>query len=204
LRKDLNKHLEDDLSVEITIVDNNSLFHLQKPKIIALAAALCRRLQLAPVELCLSFVDKDEIHELNKSYRQIDAPTDVLSFPQFNWKAAIRPERGDFARAESPRSLILADSPLIKGEELLLGDLVISLEIAEENAEAIGQALDREVCFLIIHGLLHLCGHDHQNPEEEAVMIAVQEYLLATLSPRAVEPLWKDCVQRKRQVKNVI
>ncbi len=89
----------------------------------------------------LAFTDNVSIQVLNRQYRQKDAPTDVLSFP--------------------------IDGP--DGENL--GQLVISLERAKEQAEELGQSLTEEVKFLFVHGLLHLLGYDHQNSEEEAIML---------------------------------
>jgi probable rRNA maturation factor len=194
--KDNNQLLEDDPSLTITIADKKSLFSLQKPKIIAMATRLCRALRLSSAELGISFVSAREIRELNLTYRQIDSSTDVLSFPQIHWCAPLRMD------GPAPRSLMEREGFILEENSVVLGDVVISLENAEENALAIGQPLDRELAFLLIHGLLHLCGHDHQNPEEEAMMIAMQEVLLATLSAEGEEPLWRGCVQRKRQVQH--
>ena len=77
-----------------------------------------------------------------------------------------------------------------------LGDLVIALDVAAENAQNIGQSLDREVCFLLVHGILHLCGHDHIKKTEEKLMLACQRRLMKILgedSPK--KALWRGCVQ---------
>jgi probable rRNA maturation factor len=79
-----------------------------------------------------------------------------------------------------------------------LGDLVISLPNAEQNAKAIGQPLDREVCFLIVHGLLHLCGHDHEAPVEERRMLDAQRRLMASLAKTRGGPLWTKSVTKRR------
>lgn len=76
----------------------------------------------------------------------------------------------------------------------LLGDLVISPVDAWRNAQDIGQGLDREVAFLIVHGILHLCGHDHKHPEEESIMKHQQKLLMKTLEMKD-DPLWQDCVR---------
>ncbi len=94
------------------------------------------------------FVSLDEIHELNKTYRDIDRPTDVLSFPN--------DEKDD-------RSL---------------GDIFICLDKAREQAKDYEHSFEREVGFLSVHGYLHLKGHDHHDPKEEKEMIAAQEKIL--------------------------
>lgn len=105
-------------------------------------------------EVSISFVDNGTIQTLNKQYRGMDQPTDVLSFPQ------------DELPAELPQ---------------ILGDIVISLERAAEQAQEYGHSLEREVLFLAIHGLLHLLGYDHQTEQEEKQMRAREEEILVKL-----------------------
>jgi probable rRNA maturation factor len=62
-----------------------------------------------------------------------------------------------------------------------------------ENAEKIGQGLDREVCFLLVHGILHLCGHDHEEEDDEVIMFAEQRKIMESLNGDL--PVWKDCVR---------
>lgn len=125
-----------------------------------------RALHLARVsleaEVSLVLVDDQEIQRLNLEYRGIDAPTDVLSFAML--------ETGE-------------EEPEILGVEpgLLLGDVVISLETAVRQAEEYGHTLEREICFLAVHGILHLLGYDHQHPEETKVMRQAEETVLADL-----------------------
>ena len=97
-------------------------------------------------EVSLTFTDNDGIQTLNRDYRQIDRPTDVLSFPLT-----------DYESAELP----------VGGPELSLGDIVISLERAAEQAEEFGHSFEREVAFLTVHSMLHLLGYDHVNSDEE-------------------------------------
>lgn len=94
------------------------------------------------------FVSQEEIHRLNLSYRGIDRPTDVLSFPNDD---------------EDDKSL---------------GDIFISVKQAKKQAEEYGHSLDREIGFLAVHGYLHLKGYDHHTPEEEKEMIQMQEDIL--------------------------
>ena len=96
----------------------------------------------------MTFTDNEGIRELNKKFRQIDKPTDVLSFPLFDFE-------GDCE--EPPIDEIISN----------LGDIVISLERAKEQAEEFGHSFKREVAFLTVHSMLHLLGYDHERSEEE-------------------------------------
>lgn len=111
-------------------------------------------------EVSVTFVDDETIRQLNRQYRHVDQPTDVLSFPL----------EGDFP---GPRE----DSDV----PLLLGDIVISVPRAVEQAEAYGHSLDRELGFLATHGFLHLLGYDHEDEQEETRMFQRQEEVLASL-----------------------
>lgn len=98
-------------------------------------------------ELSVTFTDNEGIHALNREYRGIDRPTDVLSFPQF-----------DFSGGEK----------LPVGEGMVsLGDIVLSLERAAEQAREFGHSYSREVAFLTAHSMLHLLGYDHERGEKE-------------------------------------
>lgn len=112
-----------------------------------------------PGEVSVSIVTNERIRELNRCYRGIDRPTDVLSF-------ALE-EAGD-------------DEPEIRGEGLprVLGDIIISLPKAKEQAEAYGHSLERELGFLAVHGFLHLLGYDHMEPEDEKKMFTRQREIL--------------------------
>ncbi len=100
----------------------------------------------ADAEVSLTFTDNEGIRKLNREFRNIDKPTDVLSFPLT-----------DYAGTSMP-----IDDP-----ELSLGDIVISLERAEEQAAEFGHSFEREVAFLAVHSMLHLLGYDHVNSDEE-------------------------------------
>ena len=111
-------------------------------------------------EVSLSFVTNDEIHELNRDYRGIDRPTDVLSFPMIDGDA----DEGDID--------ICADS-------VVLGDIIISAEKAVEQAASYGHSIERELAFLAVHSTLHLLGYDHEtSPEDEKDMFDRQEKIL--------------------------
>ncbi|WP_408609939.1 rRNA maturation RNase YbeY [Haploplasma axanthum] len=94
------------------------------------------------------FVTPNQIHEMNKTYRDVDRPTDVLSFPNDDDK------------------------------DTSIGDIFINLEQAFSQASEYGHRIEREVAFLAVHGYLHLLGYDHYTPEEEKEMFDLQEKIL--------------------------
>jgi len=120
-----------------------------------------------PSEVSFLLVDNDEIREINKEHRNIDKPTDVLSFPVVDMvEGEIISDEGDFDMDENL---------------LILGDIVISLEKVVEQAEAYGHSFDRELAFLAAHGLFHLLGYDHGDEEQEKRMMEKQEAVLSQL-----------------------
>lgn len=110
-------------------------------------------------EVSLTFVHNDEIQELNRDYRQKDAPTDVISF-------ALQEE------GEGELQVIGEEIPI------MLGDIVISIDKAKEQAEEYGHPLERELGFLALHGFLHLLGYDHINKEDSKKMFSRQKEIL--------------------------
>ena len=124
------------------------------------------------VELNVLLTDNEGIHEYNREYRQIDRETDVLSFPNLDFA-----EPGDFEIDEDRE----ADYFDPDSGELILGDIIISVEKVAEQAESYGHSLKREFAFLVAHSMLHLSGYDHMEPEEAAVMEAKQEQILRGL-----------------------
>ena len=113
-------------------------------------------------------VGNNEIHRINLEQRGIDRPTDVLSFPMVEYE-----KPGCFDGLEEDPAAFHPDSG-----ELMLGDIVISMDKAKEQAEAYGHSLEREYAFLIAHSMLHLFGYDHMEDEERAVMEEKQEEIL--------------------------
>ena len=111
--------------------------------------------KLNNVSFNLIIVDNKYIHELNKTYRNIDRETDVITF-------ALEDE----------------DTIVVPGEERILGDIYISIEKARSQAEEYGHSLLRELSFLAVHGFYHLLGYDHMTPEEEKIMFTKQEEVL--------------------------
>ena len=110
-------------------------------------------------EVSVTLVDNARIREMNAEFRDIDRETDVLSFPMGDESFEVDPDT----------------------DAILLGDIVISLEKAQAQAEEYGHSFRREVAFLITHSLFHLLGYDHTTPEEEAEMFARQERVLEKL-----------------------
>jgi probable rRNA maturation factor len=114
------------------------------------AVSLLTQLGLGHCELSIVLCDDAFIRPLNRQWRGIDAPTDVLSFAQ---------NEGEDVRPDDP----------------VLGDLVISVETAARQAEALGHPLALELRVLFVHGLLHLCGYDHEESDEEALLMQEKE-----------------------------
>ncbi len=117
-------------------------------------------------EISVSVVDNEEIREINRQFRNIDRATDVLSFPMLT-----------FAEGEK--------AEVNENDEIILGDIIISLERAKEQAEEYGHSLKREIAFLTAHSMLHLLGYDHMEQQEEEEMFRRQrEILLRAGFPR--------------------
>lgn len=119
-------------------------------------------------EVALTFVDDEAIHELNKEYRGIDRPTDVLSF-------AMHESLDDELDIVYDPALTGQDTPL-PGD--MLGDIIISVPRAIAQSEDYGHSVERELGFLFVHGFLHLLGYDHQDDATEAEMMGKQEAVL--------------------------
>ena len=124
-------------------------------------------------EVNLTLTDNNGIHEINKMYRQIDRPTDVLSFPMLSYEAA-----GDFSKLEDDYD----DNFNPDTGEIMLGDIVISVDKVLEQAESYGHTPRREYAFLIVHSMLHLFGYDHMTPEEAVQMEAKQRQILEEMN----------------------
>lgn len=114
-------------------------------------------------EVSFTFTDNEKIHVLNRDYRQVDRPTDVLSFPMTDF---------DNSTGEP-----LANEPMRS-----LGDIVLSLEMAEAQAEEFGHSFEREVAFLCVHSVLHLLGYDHIEEADEEEMRAAQRTVMEKLN----------------------
>lgn len=120
-------------------------------------------------EVNVLITDNEDIRQINNEYRNIDNPTDVLSFPMIEYE---RPS--DFEYLEDAAD----DCFHPETGELLLGDIVISIDKVEEQAEKYGHSQTRELAFLVAHSMLHLCGYDHMEEEEREIMERKQEEIL--------------------------
>ena len=110
--------------------------------------------------LSVTIVDNNFIQDINRDYRHIDRPTDVISFA--------------FMDGVNDKDRIFQS-----GKMVVLGEIYISYEKAKEQAESYGHSLEREFKFLFVHGLLHLLGYDHMTKEDEKIMFALQEEILS-------------------------
>jgi len=120
-------------------------------------------------EVNVILTDNLAIQEINLEQRQINSPTDVLSFPMQEYQTP-----SDFSKLEEHAE----DSFNLETGELLLGDIVISVEKVMEQAEKYGHSMERELGFLVAHSMLHLFGYDHMETEEAKIMEKKQEEIL--------------------------
>ena len=125
-------------------------------------------------EVSLLFVDNEEIKEINKDTRGIDRETDVLSFPMLEYedKKVFKDLYKDYKFSQSD----------FDGEELVLGDIVLSLEKALEQSKEYNHSFDREASYLVVHSVLHLLGYDHMEDEDKVIMRSREEDILNKLN----------------------
>ena len=129
------------------------------PTIEAAAVKVSELYGLDNAELSVTLTDNEHIHVINREYRGVDRPTDVISF-----------------------ALNESDEPEIEDAEInILGDIIISLERAAEQAEEYGHSYRREIAFLTVHGLLHLLGYDHMEEDERLEMEEEQRVVMEAL-----------------------
>ena len=140
-------------NIEIFNETNNEIKELEKVKEVLIYAT--EKEKLRNVEFNVIIVDNNYIHNLNKTYRNIDRETDVITF-----------------------ALDDEDKVKTEGDIDILGDIYISIDKAKEQAEEYGHTFLREITFLAVHGFYHLLGYDHMNEEEEKVMFQKQEEVL--------------------------
>lgn len=116
------------------------------------------------VDVYVTLTNNEEIHKINKEYRNVDRPTDVLSFPMYE-REEIENLKGDN----------------LSVQEEILGDIIVSIEKVKEQAEEYGHSFERELAYLITHGCLHLLGYDHMIDEEKEIMRKHEELVLEKL-----------------------
>ncbi len=125
-------------------------------------------------EVSLLFVDNDEIKEINNETRNIDKETDVLSFPMLEYS-----ENRVFKEQYKDYKFSASD---LDGDELVLGDIVLSLEKALEQSKEYNHSFEREASYLVVHSVLHLLGYDHMKDDEKIIMRKREEEILGKLN----------------------
>lgn len=122
-------------------------------------------------DVCIIITDDENIHELNREHRDVDRPTDVLSFPMMELVPG--------------EKMVVNPLELDESGAVMLGDIVISIDRARAQAEEYGHSEERELCFLTVHGMLHLLGYDHElGEEEEKLHFSRQEEILESMGVR--------------------
>lgn len=145
--------------MEILISNNQSQFPVDTPQLQSRIAQVLERLDETQCELSLLLTDDKEIQALNKTYRDLDKSTDVLSFPQ-------------------------DEDAVNESGDTLLGDVVISVETAARQAEEHHLSFNEELILLAIHGILHLLGYDHErSPQDARIMQDKTQAVFETLFP---------------------
>ncbi|GIP42032.1 endoribonuclease YbeY [Paenibacillus sp. J45TS6] len=158
------------MSVQLVWNNNQEVVEITEELIGTLEKLLEKAAEMEKItdgEVALTFVTDQEIHELNKEYRGIDRPTDVLSFAM-----------NESIDEELDIIYDLGENEAIDLPEIL-GDIIISVETAIAQSQEYGHSIHREIGFLFVHGFLHLLGYDHQDEASEAEMMGKQETVLA-------------------------
>ena len=127
-----------------------------------------------PYQISLLFVDNEEIRKINRENRSIDRETDVLSFPML-----------DYEKDKVYKDMYLDydfDETFMDGDELVLGDIVLSLEKALEQSKEYNHSFEREASYLVVHSVLHLLGYDHMEEEEKKIMRNEEEKILSKMN----------------------
>ena len=137
-------------------IDDNLLERMEQVGILALSTAGA----IDDYEVSGLICDDEFIQTINKQYRKVDRPTDVLSF------VLLEDE-------DSDEPLYFSES-----DKIILGDIVISAERAKEQSEDFGHSFTREMCYLLVHGILHLLGYDHETDNDKQVMRKMEEKVL--------------------------
>ncbi len=127
-------------------------------------------------EVNVVLTDNESIHAINKEYREVDNPTDVLSFPMIQYETPADFDALEADMDANPQDYFNPDSG-----ELVLGDIIISVEKVKEQAEKYGHSTTRELAFLVAHSMMHLFGYDHMEPDEAKEMERKQSEVLDQL-----------------------
>ena len=160
---------------------------IEQVKGAALSAAVeetLRQQGIARANVTIVITDDKTVHELNRTFRDVDSPTDILSFP--NHEAIGLTDNSDSDQIAAPR--LVVPPQLIEEQNSYLGDLIIGFPYTRRQAVAQNRAVDAELLLLVIHGTLHLLGHDHADAQDEAAMWALQNRVLIALCQEPVMP----------------
>ncbi len=154
--------------------ETDKIFPFDMEEVFRKVAQAVLAMENCPYETCINLLltSNENIRIYNKEHRRIDKETDVLSFPNLSFE-----KTGDFSVAEENE----ADYFDPDSGELILGDIVISVDKAMEQAKEYGHSELREFAFLIAHSMFHLCGYDHMTDKEAAIMEQKQESVLTQL-----------------------
>jgi probable rRNA maturation factor len=153
------------MSIEVL---NESGHDLDVSELAALSRFVMDQMRVHPLaELCIKAVDEPTIAQLNEQWMEKEGPTDVLAFPM-----------------DELRPGLVNEEP----EEGVLGDLVLCPDIAAKQAATAGHSSEAEIELLTVHGILHLLGYDHAEPEEHREMFGLQDELLAAWRARGADP----------------
>lgn len=154
------------MSIEIA---NESGSTVDEEAIVAAARFALHRMSISPLaELSVLLVELDVMRDLHERWMDLDGPTDVMAFPMDELDTARRPDA-------------------VESGPSLLGDIVLCPEFASEQAHKAGHSLGDELHLLTVHGVLHLLGYDHAEPEEEREMFTLQKRILADFASAAAE-----------------
>ncbi len=129
-------------------------------------------------EVSVTLTDNESIRQINNEYRQIDNPTDVLSFPLLDYDS---PADFSFLDSDNEDDEIVSEYFNPDSGELMLGDIIISVDKVKEQSEKYGHTDRRELAFLVAHSMMHLFGYDHMESTEAVVMEQKQEDVLSIL-----------------------
>ena len=162
------ENIKESKFVEIDYLDIDE--NEQYEKTIELVVNECfkvEKLENTNLYMCITLTNPEHIHKLNKEYRTVDRPTDVLSFPMF--------EKDEVER------LVQKYQNNKRDIREVLGDVVISIEKVEEQAKEYGHSFERELAYMVVHGFYHIMGYDHIKEEDKVIMRPKEEYVLNKL-----------------------
>ena len=155
--------------MKINIINQNNK-NLKQAIKMAVLQAIKKEDQPQNLEISVKFVSKTEIKELNKTTRNIDKPTDVLSYPSLNLVAGEKIDQN---------SLVVSS---FDGKNIYLGDCAICQDVAQENAKEHNCSLKEEIVLLVVHSVLHLLGYDHIKDEDYKLMHKKEKEILGELT----------------------